>query len=408
MKLTGKRRCIAGIVLVAAITAACTAPPPAHHSGADDSRPGASPPAQDAARYAHSAPELSCTTLDIATAAAAEGSGERSPLDMPPIPGGGLDDVAVRSSSSALAVGNTVPTPPHSRALVVQWDGATWRTISDWTLPTESYLGAVAMFAGGAWAVGTHGMAEHGRIYRPLIVRVTGSTVRRVQIPLHSYDSSFDDVDATSASDAWAVGYNFSMPLILHWNGTAWKRAELPAGIGRGIFLSVAATSRTNAWAVMYPANRARAKIAHWNGRVWGDVVSPVIGTSYSLYGIAATSAENVWAVGTTRSSAVILHWNGRRWTCALSPPNDVSSYSLHAVSASSADDVWAVGTSFSATRPLALHWNGHTWRQVMIPPPGKGLLDGVAVVPDSARAWIVGGTDDGTLMLHWNGSAWD
>src|SRR5262249_17480365 len=157
-------------------------------------------------------------------------------------------------SSSALAVGNTVPTPPHSRAVVALWNGAVWTTLSSPALPPESDLTAVALFPGGAWAVGEYGMAEHGRVFRPLLVRLTGTTVRQGPVPgPRSYSSSLSDVAATSAADAWAVGFSYTIPLILHWDGTAWTRAPLPATLGRGLFTGVAATSRTNAWAVMAP-----------------------------------------------------------------------------------------------------------------------------------------------------------
>src|SRR5215813_4184352 len=99
MKPSRKHRRLAGILAVAALAPACIA-----------SHPAASPPAL----HAHSALELACTTLPIASAPAPGTGAQRSPLDMPLIPGGGLDDIAARSSS-ALAVGNTVPTPPHSR-----------------------------------------------------------------------------------------------------------------------------------------------------------------------------------------------------------------------------------------------------------------------------------------------------
>jgi hypothetical protein len=48
-------------------------------------------------------------------------------------------------------------------------------------------------------------------------------------------------VAATSASNAWAVGYTGSTspkPLIEHWNGTAWTRVPSPGGAS-----SVAATA---------------------------------------------------------------------------------------------------------------------------------------------------------------------
>ncbi len=326
MKPSSNRRRRAGILAVAALTAACTASPPARH--------------------ADPAPELACTTLPIASAPAAGASGQRSRLDLPPVPGG-LGDVAARSPSSALAVGSTVPTPGHLRALVALWNGAVWRTLSNRALPPESELDAVALFPGGAWAAGTKGMAEHGRVFGPLMVRVTGTTVRQVPVPVRSYSSSLEDVAATSA----AVGFTYTIPLILHWNGTAWTRAPLPATAGRRALLDV-----------------------------------------------AATSANDVWAVG----SAMILHWNGLRWTCALSPDD------LAAVSTSSADNAWAVGSSSDSTRAVALHWNGHTWKQVMTPHPGPdNVRQGVAVISPSGAAWAVGGTDTGTLMLHWNGTAW-
>jgi hypothetical protein len=224
--------------------------------------------------------------------------------------------------------------------------------------------------------------------------------VRQVPIPRTAYGSALEDVAATSATDAWAVGLTLRGPLILHWNGTAWTRARLPATVRRGVFAvdSVAATSRTNAWAVMRTRTGRMPRIMHWNGKRWGDVVTLHIGRPYGLGSVAATSAKNVWAVG----GEVILHWNGRRWTCALNPDN------LDAISTSSADNAWAVGFSGSGTGAVALHWNGHTWKQVMTPQPGQAnTLDGVAIIPQSDRAWAVGNTDNKTLMFHWNGTAW-
>ena len=383
MKPRSKRRCLAGILTVAAVMAACTV-----------SRAAASPQA---------AVRLACTTLPVASTPGAGPSGPRSPLDMPSVPGG-LFDIAARSSSNAWAVGAALPTPARSRALAAHWNGKIWRTVNSRALPPESALNAVALFPGGEWAVGEAGMAQHGRVSRELIVRLTGTAVRQVQVR-GSAESGLADVVATSAANAWAVGSTGITPLILHWNGTAWKRAPLPAAVGSGFVTGVAATSATNAWAVMTPSAQGTPRIVHWNGRRWGDVVRPAIGMSYDLRGVAATSAKNAWAVGTTGSRAVILHWNGRRWTCALSPKiNDFPH--LNAVSASSAGNAWAVGGYDTAT--LALHWNGHKWKQVMPPQPGQvNLLEGVGVIPQSGHAWAVGSTDHATLMLHWNGTAW-
>src|SRR5215472_18032080 len=104
MKPGSKGRRLAGIVAVAAVAPACTVSP--------------SPPA---------ALRLACTTVPVASAAAAGTGGQGSRWDLPPVPGGFLSGVAARSSSSAYAVGQI---GLHiTRALVAHWNGAGWRTL---------------------------------------------------------------------------------------------------------------------------------------------------------------------------------------------------------------------------------------------------------------------------------------
>src|SRR5215472_6772483 len=98
MKPGSRRGFLAGAVAAAAVTAACAASPPT-----------AWPPAL----HGHRAPDVACTTLPTASRPVVAANGQRSQLDMPPVPGG-LVDVAALSSSSAVAVGATVPRPPHS------------------------------------------------------------------------------------------------------------------------------------------------------------------------------------------------------------------------------------------------------------------------------------------------------
>jgi hypothetical protein len=394
MKSGSEHRRLAGIVAVAALTAACAASCQASTA---------------AARV------VACTTVSVASAPAAGTAGQDPGWDMPPVPGS-LAGVAARSPGSALAVGWTAP---HQRPLVARWNGAAWRTLSNPALPPGSALFGVAGFPGGAWAVGERGMDQYGRGFFPLMVRVTGTTVREAPVPRTAYGGVLNAVAATSAADAWAVGNEATIgsgtgaALIAHWNGTAWTRMRLPATLARevGVVLGVAATSATDVWIVSASSVFATPSgIVHWNGRRWGDVVHPPIGMRYDLVSVAATSARNVFAVGSglSRDVAVILHWNGLKWTCALGVQihhPKVPDVTLTTVSASSADNAWAVG---GLGRALALHWNGRTWKQVMTPQPGQtNWLRGVAVIPRSGTAWAVGGTGSGTLMLHWNGTAW-
>jgi hypothetical protein len=121
-------------------------------------------------------------------------------------------------------------------------------------------------------------------------------------------------VAATSSTNAWAVGYYGSFntqdqALIAHYNGTGWKvqKSFNPGGTSafNGL-LGVAATSATNAWAVGYYDSAAGAidtLIEHWPGGSWKLQSSPnpggtAFGNQNQLYGVAATSSTNAWAVG--------------------------------------------------------------------------------------------------------------
>ena len=94
---------LAGIVAVAAVTAACTASPPAASAPAASS-PAASSPAAD----------IACTTVPTASVPAVG-------KDLPSVPGE-LSAVAARSPDSAVAVGNTGKSS-RSRPLVALWNG---------------------------------------------------------------------------------------------------------------------------------------------------------------------------------------------------------------------------------------------------------------------------------------------
>jgi hypothetical protein len=73
-------------------------------------------------------------------------------------------------------------------------------------------------------------------------------------------------------------------------------------GPGNDNFLNdVVATSAGNAWAVGNVASGLGDKtlILRWNGTRWERVASPDPGSGNDLNGVAASSATSVWAVGT-------------------------------------------------------------------------------------------------------------
>src|SRR5207244_508039 len=126
-------------------------------------------------------------------------------------------------------------------------------------------------------------------------------------------DSYLNGVTCASASDCWAVGYDFSspnegfQPLIEHSNGTLWSIVAAP-NTGAGALLdSVTCPSTSDCWAVgHYDASYATVPhpnqtfIEHWNGVTWVIVPSPNTSVTLNNYltSVTCTSATNCWAVG--------------------------------------------------------------------------------------------------------------
>jgi hypothetical protein len=145
-------------------------------------------------------------------------------------------------------------------------------------------------------------------------------------------DNQLRSAVALARSNAWAVGSyvngsNVSQTLIEHWNGTTWtvKPSPNPGGTAHSDELfGVDATSRSNAWAVGHYSNgnTTRTLVEHWNGTKWSVKASPNPSTTYSfLNGVNGVSGSNIWAVGIRKegstSRTLILHRKGTNWIMA-------------------------------------------------------------------------------------------
>jgi hypothetical protein len=227
-------------------------------------------------------------------------------------------------------------------------------------------------------------------------------------------------VNASAASEAWAVGFQAApgaqaVPLAIHWNGTAWTAVTAPPPVPAGTTLAsssltgIAATSATDIWAVGNFAVAAGLNvqggtlILHYDGTAWKVINSPNGTGPSQLFGVAATAQNDAWAVGDVIATdgsgqpaqTLVMHWNGTKWTIVTSPSVN-SNPSLLSVSAASATDVWAVGVrtervSDSEVHSVSLieHWDGATWSMVptpSIPDLDHGLL-GVSATPAAAFA---------------------
>ena len=228
-------------------------------------------------------------------------------------------------------------------------------------------------------------------------------------------------VAATSAGNAWAVGYTGTganeKTLIVRWNGKAWVK---PAGFtpAWGELSGISAVSATSAWAVGYTAHASiqRTLLMHWNGKTWATVtaVKPVNG---SFTTVTAT-AESVWVAGATTSAQIgfwpqslIWHWNGKTWTKTAAPAVTEGAFP-EGFAVTGTDSVWlgGLGNVNAQISDMLMHWNGRSWSLAKFPLYGVYEMINAMAAGPKGTAWAVGsdtGTSPGAISMYFNGKGW-
>ena len=266
----------------------------------------------------------------------------------------------------------------------------------------------------------------------PLLVGATASAATGwsvVTVPQTGNNVLLSGASARTSTDAWAVGEQFvaagqapAPPVSYHWNGTAWSLVATPTlGVSSDL-LSVSASTASDAWAVGFSVlgrHDDGTLMEHWNGSAW-SVNSSLVVTGYTaeLTGVADLSPTNAWAVGEANGS-LLEHWTGTTWSLVAIPDPDFTPGTNDSISASSASDIWVVGSTLNTatdqTVPEALHYNGTAWSVVAMPQAGTNTSTIGAVTDISATdAWAVGedigatsAVGGSTLIEHWNGATW-
>jgi hypothetical protein len=234
---------------------------------------------------------------------------------------------------------------------------------------------------------------------------------------------------ARTNADAWAVGQQFvaagqpqAPAAAYHWTGSAWSLTPTPNLGEYGALRAVSASSATDAWAVGFTMISRRSRgtlIEHWNGSAWSvNSQDGIAGFAAGLNGVVALAPTNAYAVGTSGTGGLIEHWNGSAWSTVTLPDAAFTPASENAISADSASDIWVVGRTLSASLtsvPEALHFDGTTWKVVAMPQPSgsNGTLTAVTAISPT-NAWAVGNASGAgsaiggsTLTEHWNGAVW-
>lgn len=246
------------------------------------------------------------------------------------------------------------------QSLAMHWDGTQWNLVV-----TPNHLNSIgdypadvdAVSANDIWAVGDW---DDGDTNQLLIMHYDGSQWSVIQEPFVSQAYNLlAGVKALASNNVWAVGTrysgNFDYPiegLAIHWNGSSWSQvpiATIPQTNTR--FEQIDAVSGSDMWAVgwAYAGLSNSTLIEHWDGTAWTIVNSPSPGTlSNVLLGVSALAANNAWAVGYydngSGARTLVMHWDGSQWSVAPSPNVGTGQNRLQDVEGIAGADVWSAG----------------------------------------------------------------
>jgi hypothetical protein len=282
----------------------------------------------------------------------------------------------IRRLSVALAV--VLMLPMASAEAAVSWTKVTTPnrgTVASALLDVTAVPGTET-----AWAVG-YSYDSSVAAYRTMTQRWNGTRWAIVASPNASTNgySELTKVDATAATNVWAIGYDtaISTSLIVRYNGTSWSRMTAPAGIAvRGINV----VTPTEVWVAGYSG--AQATVAQWKNGAWTTRFTlPASPRHLSVFeGISVDATGQVWAVGWDRDynaagrpvSSLVAHFDGSAWAREATP-NPESRNTLTDVT-TAGGDVFAVGVAQDtsgggiAETPLIMRKHAGTWSSLAAP----------------------------------------
>ena len=269
-----------------------------------------------------------------------------------------------------------------------QYNGSVWQEKSQGLGPDALYVNYVsAVSADDVWGL--------GYLYNPRtnccgrIAHWDGSSWTAAG-PAIPFTTHFTDIKMASATDGWAVGFDYpgggapTTPVLYHYNAGTWSSVAVLADVGRLIELSVA--SPTDIWFTGYDTDNTD-KLYRYSGGTWSSFAIPEHGTDpTSLFMLDSSQG---WVV----TPYTILRWDGTSWSL----DDDIGGTRIFDVSGV-AGQVWAVG---EADIILSRHGTGF-WPRERGSPVTSDLYSVFTLSTDDA--WAVGELGS---ILHYTGGTW-
>lgn len=337
--------------------------------------------------------------------------------------------IAVAVGASSFAFADTInwqrsklPTldgeDPQLRSVTASEDGDIWSVGS--IGPKGSRTGVALHYGNGSWTQtdtpqgvwledaaainAKHALAVGGDSAGPKALEWNGQswTKQSVAMPDNGDSaSSLTDVDAVSATDAWAVGNTGAVGVpdgtafLEHWDGHEWQLEdfEVPERVKEFSLSSVEANASDDVWAVGtgYVDGVGQPLALHWDGSKV-VVTSPVDKTEPGEFSDVAVVNGEVWTTGfvpgtdATKARALLAKWDGKNWKRISTPDDDVWLYGLDS---DGKDGILATG--YTADGGALLHWDGKTASLESSPVDDDESVQDVYTSPDGSTSWVTG-----------------
>ena len=290
--------------------------------------------------------------------------------------GGFIADVRFRAPDSAWAVGGDGVFPARGQALLLRWNGSSWRRFRG-TAPGGQLQAIAGTSEDDVWAVGWSDVGT------TLAMRWGGRRLRVTPTPNdpRSRNERLVDVVALSRDNAWAVGHTYdadtekTTPIALHWNGRRWRSVARPVRLGQLSAIDAAESRAVVAvGSVLVAPFRSRALLVRRIGGEWVRASLPRGRFAFSsLHGIAA-APDRAWAIGqtyvlrgngTSTAANYVVRWDGSRWLRAAIPTK-FRTARFDLITEGAGNAVWV------ASDATLVRWDGRRWTEQPLPHTGE------------------------------------